>query len=54
MRNGTFGTLIYDDQPATNEEIRQDIINGTAGVQWPFELFGVGELVVEILEIEEA
>lgn len=42
MRNGTFGTLFFDDQPATNEELRQAILNETPSAQQPMELFGVG------------
>jgi prepilin-type N-terminal cleavage/methylation domain-containing protein len=41
-RNGTNGFLKYDNDAALNEEIRQDLINGTAGTVRPFELYGVG------------
>jgi prepilin-type N-terminal cleavage/methylation domain-containing protein len=41
-RNGTNGFLKYDNTPALNEEIRQDVINGTTGTIRPFELYGVG------------
>ena len=41
-QNGTNGILNYADAPATNEQIRQDLINGTAGKQRPMEMYGVG------------
>jgi prepilin-type N-terminal cleavage/methylation domain-containing protein/prepilin-type processing-associated H-X9-DG protein len=42
LRGGVNGFLKYDDAPAFNEEIRQDVLNGTSNPQRPLELYGVG------------
>jgi prepilin-type N-terminal cleavage/methylation domain-containing protein/prepilin-type processing-associated H-X9-DG protein len=40
-RNGSNGFLQYDDQPETNEDIRLDVLNGSASFQRPMEMYGV-------------
>jgi prepilin-type N-terminal cleavage/methylation domain-containing protein/prepilin-type processing-associated H-X9-DG protein len=42
MRNGSFGSLIYDDQPLTNAEMFDSVKNSSPSAQRPIELYGVG------------
>jgi prepilin-type N-terminal cleavage/methylation domain-containing protein/prepilin-type processing-associated H-X9-DG protein len=40
--NGTFGTLVYDDQPASREKLLEGVRSSAPLAQWPMELYGVG------------